>query len=158
MIGAEETPMTVRVRVTFVDSGLSAVLDLLPDLAPATCQAFLAALPFQTQAVHAMYTGPELSMRIPAAAGPPAENQTCFPIPGDLLWTVIPAWASGGNPEAIQDLGVFYGRNARTLMPRGWVPGNRFAAIVDNLPDFAAACARCQRTGQQMLAFELLPD
>jgi hypothetical protein len=64
---------------------------------------------------------------------------------------------SNGNREPIQDLGIFYGRNARTLMPRGWVPGNRFGAVVDNLAEFAAACAQCQRSGQQLLDFALDP-
>src|SRR5690349_25089533 len=103
MIGRHQ--MGNAVRVTFVEKGVWARLELLSDLAPLTCEAFLSALPFEVTAVHAMYTGPELSMRIPRSDGPPPENQTCFPIPGDLLWTVIPAWASAGNREPIQDPG-----------------------------------------------------
>ncbi|MHB8619232.1 MAG: DUF3830 family protein [Chloroflexota bacterium] len=145
-----------RFSITFLAEQIACVAELLPDLAPATCREFLAALPLRLTGVHAMFTGREISLQLPNAGPVPPENQTCFPLPGDLLWTSVPPYVWNGIPRPIQDVGIFYGRDCRTLMPIGWVPGNRFAAIVENLAPFAEVCARCQREGAKELRFELL--
>ena len=73
--------------------------------------------------------------------------------PGDLCWFSFDS-DDPGNPAygyenttgigtrgAIVDLAVFYGRNNLLINgDQGWVPGNVFGAIVDNLDAMAAAC------------------
>ncbi len=55
-------------------------------------------------------------------------------------------------PEPIYDLGVFYGRDSRLLLPVGWVPGNRFAQVEgDDLVALADVAARAQTEGKKQL-------
>jgi hypothetical protein len=110
-------------------------------------------------AVHAAFTGRELSVRIPAELASrlddpdvPPENQTLFPIPGDLIWAQLPPYAWTGVAEPLYDLGIFYGRDSRLLLPVGWVAGNRFAEILpDHLPALARLAARTQIEGARRL-------
>lgn len=135
---------------------------LLDELAPATCEAIwrLAAAEPQLEGVHAAFTGRELSIRIPADLARtvqgldalPPENQTMLPLPGDLVWAYVPPYAWSGVPEPIYDLGVFYGRDSRLLLPVGWVSGNRFAEVAaDDLPRLADVAGRAQTEGKKPL-------
>ncbi|MBV9280526.1 MAG: DUF3830 family protein [Chloroflexi bacterium] len=135
---------------------------LLEELAPRTCAALwqLAALSPELLGVHAAFTGRELSVRIPpdiaARVGSldalPPENQTLFPIPGDLVWAQLPPYAWSGVAEPLYDLGIFYGRDSRLLLPVGWVAGNRFAEVLPaDLPALAALAARTQIEGARRL-------
>jgi hypothetical protein len=127
--------------ITFLDSDVTLRARILSEKAPATSHAFIHLLkeePIHTTGRHAMYTGREVSIQLPvsrceltALHEPPKENLTCFPQPGDILFTFMPAYAWGGIPSAIYDFGLFYGRDARTFFPAGWIPGNLFARIVD---------------------------
>jgi hypothetical protein len=148
-------------EIEFPDEGLIAQARLLDELAPRTCAVIweLAGLAPQLVAVHAAFTGRELSVRIPAelalqAGDPkvPPENQTLFPIPGDLIWAQLPPYAWSGVTEPLYDLGIFYGRDSRLLLPVGWVAGNRFAEILPNhLPALARLAARTQMEGAKRL-------
>ncbi|MHC0039067.1 DUF3830 family protein [Pseudoneobacillus sp. C159] len=125
--------------ITFLDSDVTLTAELLSDKAPETCRAFLDLLrePVHTTGKHAMYTGREVSIQLPISRcehtplhEPAKENLTCFPQPGDILFTFMPAYAWGGIPYPIYDFGLFYGKEARTFFPAGWIPGNLFARIV----------------------------
>ncbi len=127
--------------ITFVDSDVTLKAELLKDKAPATCNAFenlIKEQVIETSGKHAMYTGKEISIQLPAdyceqspLHDPAKENLTCFPQPGDILFTFMPAYAWGGVPTPIYDFGLFYGKEARTFFPAGWLPGNLFARIID---------------------------
>jgi hypothetical protein len=137
---------------------------LLSEQAPATCQAFweLIREPLALTCRHAMYTGKEMSVQLPAdkcsstplhQAAP--ENLTCFPAAGDLLYTFMPAYAWNGIPVPIYDLGLFYGRDCRTFFPMGWVPGNRFAVVESrDVEDFSRMGQKTSTDGQQTLIIE----
>lgn len=125
--------------IHFVDSDVSLKAEVLSKQAPSTTEAFVQALsePIETAGTHAMYTGREISIQLPVDAcqdsklhDPAKENLTCFPTPGDILFTFMPAYAWGGNPSPIYDFGLFYGKEARTFFPAGWLPGNLFARVV----------------------------
>jgi len=149
----------------FPDDGLTARARFLDELAPSTCAAMrrLASTAPELLGVHAAFTGRELSIRIPLElalqAGDlvtPPENQTLFPIPGDLVWSHLPAFAWSGVTEPLFDLGVFYGRDSRLLLPVGWVPGNRFAEILpDDLPELARLAAETQIKGAKRVGLRL---
>ncbi|AZI45003.1 DUF3830 family protein (plasmid) [Deinococcus psychrotolerans] len=113
---------------------LHAQLD--PQLAPETCAAFSEALrtPVTIRTRHAMFTGPEMSMQLPAAQYPqllqvPQEAAVIMPVEGQVLFTSLPARVWPGSSEPILDLGIFYGPYGRTFFPSGWLPGNAFAHI-----------------------------
>jgi hypothetical protein len=143
-------------------SGLSAEAELLADRAPDGV-AFLwdlLAQPCAVPALHAIWTGPEISCPVPDTALPPAlrtralplENATIMPQPGDIVLTRLPERMWGGMPTPLVDLGVFYGPGARLLLPVGWVPGSVVARVAA-VEALAAACARIRRTGACIVTF-----
>lgn len=113
--------------------------------------------------IHAMWTGPEISCPIPAAhlkgapyaAALPAENATLTPQPGDVVLSYVPPRMWGGNPDAIFDIGLFYGQGARLLFPIGWLAGSVVAQVrSEEREQFAAACGIIRRSGACDVTFE----
>lgn len=162
------TAVERRIQLDFYEEGIRVTARLLPKLAPVTCEAIwdLAALEPKLVGVHAAFTGRELSVRIPMEAAEqvpgmdalPPENQTVLPLPGDLVWAYLPPYAWSGVSEPIFDLGVFYGRDSRILLPVGWVPGNRFAEVeAEDLAALADVCSRAQTEGKKLLVVRRLP-
>lgn len=151
------------IRISEERSGLSATAALLDDRAPANA-AFLWALlaaPRAIPAIHAMWTGPEISAPVPdalltdeqRAAGLPLEHATISPQPGDIVLTYLPPRVWGGGPAPVFDIGIFYGAGARLFFPIGWQPGSVVAHVGD-VPALAAACARIRQTGACTLRLE----
>ena len=100
---------------------------------------------------HAIWTGPELSVPLPASTLPkgvdmtpvPAENATSYPRAGD----VVVAWLAAGSvsglpPGDFFDIGVFYDDGGRLLMPFGWIQANVAARIASADLDIAKEMAR----------------
>ncbi|NTF45469.1 DUF3830 family protein [Rhizobium rhizogenes] len=113
--------------------------------------------------IHAMWTGPEISCPIPAAhlkgasyaAALPAENATLTPQPGDIVLSYVPPRMWGGNPDAIFDIGLFYGPGARLLFPIGWLAGSVVAQVrPEDREQFAVACGIIRRNGACDVTFE----
>ncbi len=139
-------------------SGLSVRAALLDEQAPDNA-AFLwavAGAATALPAIHAMWTGPEISCPVPAAQVPPdfagrplpPENSTINPLPGDVVVAYLPARVWGGSPEPIYDIGLFYAAGARLLFPVGWIPGSVCARVAPaDLPALAEACAAIRRRG-----------
>jgi len=141
------------ITVSLDKRGVSCVAKLLDDVAPRTCAAVWDALPLSAPVFHGKYARNEIYTLVPAFAPDPGkENTTVTPIPGDLCWFSFdsddlgnPAYGyenttGTGTTGAIVDLAVFYGRNNLLINgDQGWVPGNVFGAITENLDEFAAA-------------------
>lgn len=151
--------MTTRaILIEEPKSGLSVKAPLLDGKAPDNA-AFLweyLAEPRIVGGIHAMWTGPEISCPIPpqhlegaAYATPlPAENATLNPQPGEIVLSYVPPRMWGGNPNAIFDIGLFYGAGARMLFPIGWLAGSVVAQVAPEQRDhFAAACGVIRRNG-----------
>ncbi len=144
-----------RLRLTFVESGVSAVAELLDDEAPVTCETLWTALatPMRAFGMHGRWVGAEVMIDMPAShrtfdgSNVPLENGTCFPAPGDLMWFHFPRHAWADVHDEIYEFGMVYGRDTRMFIPIGWTPGNRFGRIVENLEAFAATCKRVHREG-----------
>ncbi len=151
------------IRIREQQSDLSVAATLLPDRAPANA-AFLwdyLATPRPIPAIHAMWTGPEISAPVPdtdlteaqRAAGLPLENATVMPQPGDVVLTYLPARVWGGGPAPVFDIGVFYGPGARLFFPIGWQAGSVVARVA-HVSVLATACARIRQSGACTLWFE----
>jgi hypothetical protein len=161
--------MTRHIRVTEPVSGLDCRFLLLDHRAPRTAAALwaLAGLGGDHEAMHAMWTGPEISCPVPVSAFPPdadlddlpAENATSYPAAGDVGVVHAPANAWKGMPPfAIFDIGLFYGPGARLLMPMGWVMASVCAEVVpDDAEAYRAACVAIRRAGVCRLAFTQVP-
>ncbi|UCI32359.1 DUF3830 family protein [Mesorhizobium sp. B4-1-4] len=155
------------IRITEPRSKLSVTAVLLPAKAPENAD-FLTlylATPRAVPGIHAMWTGPEISCPVPSAdlegqayARPlPAENATLTPQPGDIVLSYVPPRMWGGNPNAIFDIGLFYGQGARLLFPIGWLAGSVVAQVVaEEREQFAAACGVIRRTGACDITFSLM--
>ncbi len=153
------------IRVSEPSSGLSCRFRLLDDRAPGSAQALwaLAGQGGSYDALHAMWTGPEISCPIPATAFPAEagldrldlENATSFPQAGDLAVVYAPArrW-KGQPPFAFFDVGLFYGAGARLFMPMGWVMASVCAEVVAEDDDaYRAGCGAIRRAGACQLTF-----
>ena len=152
-----------KIKLTFVDEGISAIAVLLEDKAPRTARMIwdLLETPMENDAIHAMFTGRELSFGVPndrvdesTIFDLPPENQTMFPLRGSLIWNAYRPYQWLGTPRAVYDFGIFYGPESRILLPTGWRPSNHFGDIVESLEEFAACCARCQREGVKKIRIQ----
>ena len=105
-------------------SNMSIRCDLLDDKAPLSAEFIwqLAQRKSSFNAIHAIWTGPELSCPLPASVLPvdlsenviPAENETSKPECGDIVLDSIAAGTIEGLPPGnFFDLGVFYGDGGR---------------------------------------------
>jgi hypothetical protein len=152
------------IRISEPRSQLSVTALLLPGKAPenvAFLEAYLST-PRVVPGIHAMWTGPEISCPVPAkdldgetyARPLPAENATLNPQPGDIVLSYVPPRMWGGNPDAIFDIGLFYGPGARLLFPIGWLAGSVVAQVqIGERDQFAAACGLIRRNGACEITF-----
>jgi hypothetical protein len=148
--------MTGRtLTMTFLPSGVTAVIGLHDAAAPRTCAAIWEALakPVRIPAMHAMFAGPEIMLGLPPEAQTfdprslPVENQTCFPVAGDCLWFYQAKGMMKGLTDELWEIGVFYGDGGRIFGPLGWTPCNIFGRITQGLDAFAAQCSDIRVTG-----------
>lgn len=122
-------------------SGLSVRCELLDEQAPQSAKFLwdLASCNPTYDAIHAMWTGPEISCPIPAPILPqtlvgtsiPEENATSYPEEGEIVLAYLPNRSIKGLPPGnFFDIGLFYGPGGRLLMPFGWIKANVCARIV----------------------------
>jgi|TARA_R100000501_G_scaffold14680_3_gene26663 hypothetical protein len=155
------------IRLVEPNSRLSARCRLLDDLAPKSA-AFLWDLAERKAgfaAMHAIWTGPEISVPIPAGTLPsgmeqpiiPAENATSFPEAGDIVLAYLREGSTKGLPPGgdFYDIGLFYGGGGRLAMPFGWIQANVCARILEeDMAEAQAACSTIRRNGACTLSLE----
>ncbi len=154
------------IRFVEPQSGLSARCELLDEAAPESC-AFLWDLASRGagfEAMHAIWTGPEISVPMPASTLPtgmaapaiPFENATSYPDAGDIVLAYLGAGSTKGLPPgAFYDIGIFYGGGGRLLMPFGWIQANVCARILpEDLAKAQADCRSIRRSGACTLSLE----
>lgn len=145
-----------RIRIAIPEYRAEAEAELLEDIAPATCTALWNALatPMTARGIHAMWVGPEVMIDIPHShrvfdgADIPPENQTSFPIPGDLVWFWFPPGTLPGLTDDLYEFGVVYDRDARMFGPTGWLAANVFGRVTSKFEELAAACHRFREDGR----------
>ena len=156
------------VRFSEPRSGLSARCALLDDKAPQSAR-FLWRLA-QTRptydAIHAMWTGPELSCPLPASVLPeqlaqtdiPLENASSFPQAGEIVLAYAKSGSIKGLPSgAFFDLGIFYGDGGRLFFPFGWLMANICGEIVpEDLAHTQSCIGKIRNNGACKLSIEPL--
>lgn len=152
------------IRVKESASGLDARLELL-EAAPRHAEALwsIAGAAAEHDAIHAMWTGPEISCPVLASAFPdpaafsdlPLENGTSFPAAGEIATVFAPKGVWKGTPPVdFFDIGLFYGDGARLLMPMGWIMASVCARVLaEDLEPFQQACRQIRRSGTCRLRF-----
>lgn len=139
---ASNTRPERRIMISEPRSRLAVPFVLLDDNAPFACEVIwrLAAEARSWDALHAMWTGPEISCPIPQEDLPgdlnltawPSENETSHPGAGELVLTQILAGPSSPTtpfPNGGLDVGLFYGEGGRLLFPGGWLKGTVCARV-----------------------------
>jgi hypothetical protein len=157
--------MKRHIRIRHSASALNVRILLLDDLAPRSAQALwlIAERGGPFEAMHAIWTGPEISCPIPEAQLPEVcrmgaleiENATSYPDEGDVALLHVPAGTWKGQPDfGFLDIGLFYGRGARLLMPMGWVMAPIAGRVVEeDMDGLRTACRAIRRGGVCELDF-----
>ena len=148
-----------RIRLTFPDTGESAVAEMLDEDAPGVCQWVWDRLPLEHRLMHGQFSGAEVFVLLDNPAPAPAENLTHLPLPGELFFF----YESGANVTsrggAIAEICIVYGRGVMLKGAEGVpVHASLFARIpgdwkYDWVP-FAQACRRVRWEGRQVLRIE----
>lgn len=143
-----------RIRLLFPSEKVVAIAELLDADAPRTCDAIWAALPFEGELLHAMWSGPETYLPIASGIRIAPEHQTTHPLPGEIGFYALAGGVLVGWPRDMAELAFFYDRGAKPSMPNGPVSMNVFARIVDNFEGFRSLCRRMQKEGAKLLRVE----
>lgn len=159
--------MTRFIMIREEQSGLAARFALLDHEAPRHADMLwqIARQGDRHNAIHAMWTGPEISCPVIGDALPgatardlPLENATSFPAMGEIATVFAPKGTWKGMPPAdFFDIGIFYGAGGRMLMPMGWIQGSVCAHVVpEDLAALQAGCATIRKNGSCSLTFEAM--
>ncbi len=141
--------MNHRLEVTL--GGVTAIAELHLTDAPRTCRAVLHALPLAGRAVPGLVSGSAVLLAVDRLSNIPFENQTIYPIPGDLAFYLEPvAYLPGqhaGHKRHQEVIAVVYGRDTQMMGPVLPLPLNIFGSIVEGLDGLAAEVGRMKREG-----------
>ena len=119
---------------------------LLESEAPKTCRAFLSRMPIEGRVIHARWSGESVWFPMdPLGIDVPAENQTCHPSRGDLLYY------PGGVSE--KELLIPYG-SAIFSSKVGMLQGNHFACVTEGLEKFPEMGKKVLWEGAQKIRIE----
>jgi hypothetical protein len=148
-----------KIRLTFVESGESAVAEVLDDEAPEVCRIVWDLLPIETRAIHGMYSGAEVFALLDDPQPVPPEALTQLPLPGEILYFYDDSKNVTNTRNAVAELCIVYNRGVVLRGPEG-VPTN--ASLFARIPGdwkydwtaFRAACRKARWEGPQLLRIE----
>jgi hypothetical protein len=148
-----------KIRLTFVESGESAVAEVLDDEAPEVCRIVWNLLPIETRAIHGMYSGAEVFALLDDPQPVPPEALTQLPLPGEILYFYDDSKNVTNTRNAVAELCIVYNRGVVLRGPEG-VPTN--ASLFARIPGdwkydwtaFRAACRKARWEGPQLLRIE----
>jgi hypothetical protein len=145
----------VRLRVTFVEEGISAVAELDWQNAGATCSGIVGVLPITGEAFHGIYSGSEVACLIPSVVQLPRENATSRVLPGDIAYYRVRGGTLHGFPHDIAEICWFYDRDATPSMPDGPVSVNVFGRFDEGWEEFGSMCRAMRTMGARRVRFEI---
>jgi hypothetical protein len=117
-------------------------------LAPKTCEIFRRLLPYEERVIHVRWSGEAVWIPLgDTNMGVPAENQTSYPAPGQML--LYP----GGISETEILLG--YG-GVHFASKMGQLAGNHFITLTSNLENLPALGKTVLWQGAQKVRFEMV--
>jgi hypothetical protein len=139
----------IRLVIPEYDASTTILLD--EQRAPQTCASFLEHAPLTVKAMHGRFSGPEIYTNYGEVAQhwqwqAVPENQTTYPIPGDMILYIHPSPRLQPN--------YFHDRDAVPYgMPRP-EPGNLVGSSAGDFNHFAEACWRMNYEGWKTLIIE----
>lgn len=114
-------------------------------LAPATCRAFRALLPYRERLIHVRWSGEACWIPLGETAfGVGYENATSYPAPGQILL----------HPGGVSETEILLGYGAvRFASKVGQLAGNHFLTITEGLADLPALGRKVLWEGAQEIVF-----
>jgi hypothetical protein len=152
-----------HIRLSFVETGESAIAEMLDDEAPLTCKLVWDMLPVEHELYHGRYSGMEAFVLLDEYQPAPDEERTQLPLPGEILYWSDTGSAVTSNGEPVAEILFAFGRGV-TL--RGAEGVRSFANLFARIPgdwkydwvDFAQACGRIRLQGTQALRIERVEE
>jgi hypothetical protein len=148
-----------HIRLTFVNSGVSVVAEMLDDEAPRTCELVWSLLPLEHDLYHGRFSGMETFVVLDEAHEAPPEQRCSLPLPGEILYWRDEGTAVTSSGAPVAEIVLAFGRAVRLGGPEG-VPSfaNLFARIPGDWKydwtDFAAECNRVRTEGLKRIRIE----
>lgn len=147
-----------KIRLTFLATGESVVVEMLDSEAPQTCEYVWNLLPLETKPIHGQFSGAEIFVLIDGGQPMPRENLTQLPLPGELLYFYEAGGSVTGN-RTVGEICIVYGRGVVLRGPEGV---GTHCALFGRIPgdwkydwtDFAKACRRVRWEGPSPLRIE----
>ena len=148
-----------KIRLTYVNTGESAIAEMLDDEARAVCEYVWSILPVEHKVLHGMYSGAEVFAIVDRAKELPLENLCQLPLPGEILWFFDGMSSVANSKKPISEICIVYNRGVVLRGPEG-VPTHcsLFARIPGDWKHdwtpFRDACRRARWEGPQLLRIE----
>jgi hypothetical protein len=146
----------VKIRIRFPQEDACAEAELLPDLAPRTCEAILSILPFQGTAHHGIYSGSECVLLLDRVLRLEPESARSKVDRGEVAFCWFPAGSHYGVHDDLSEICWFYDLDAEPSMSSGPVPVTVFAKIQEPADAFYAVCRRMRREGVKPCTVEVV--
>jgi hypothetical protein len=148
-----------KIRLSYLNTGESAIAEMLDDEAPLVCEYIWSILPIEHRMLHGMYSGAEVFALLNQAKQLPPENICYLPLPGELLYFFDGSTSVANSKKPISELVIVYGRGVSLKGPEG-VP--TYCSLFARIPgdwkydwvEFAAACKQARLQGPPVLRIE----
>jgi Protein of unknown function (DUF3830) len=148
-----------KIRLTFVETGVSVLADMLDDEAPEVCRLVWDLLPVETRAIHGMYSGAEVFALLDDPKPCAPEGLTQLPLPGEILYFYDESKNVTNVRKAVAELCIIYNRGVVLRGPEG-MPSH--ASLFARIPGdwkfdwtgFRDACRKARWEGPQLLRIE----
>lgn len=108
-----------KVKLTFVQSGVSVVAEMLDEEAPGVCSIVWDMLPVEGKVLHGMYSGAEVFLLTERAVEHPPENLCQLPLPGELLYFHDKSSSVANSKKPISEICFVYNRGVVLRGPEG---------------------------------------
>jgi hypothetical protein len=131
------------------EEGVTARAELWDERAPRTCALVWDLLPLDGHAHHAIYSGAEVALVLPAYHPLELEHATSAVLPWEIGFVSLRAADHFDVDEDFSELCFFYDRGARPSMLEGPVKVNLFASFVSGQEALYRLCYRMRREGQK---------
>jgi hypothetical protein len=142
----------------FAGRGVSFVVELASDEAPASVAALLERLPIDNDTYHTKWGGREFFVVLPPFDAPALERPTAEVRVGDVVVVhrdatdrTAPWRLRAAGLGAYVELGFFYGDGCRLFGPTGTVRGTRVGQIVGDVTALSGAVGDMRRSGFERL-------
>lgn len=136
-----------KIKITFVNSNISAIADLNEEKCPVVVNSLLSMLPIESKAFHAKWGGGEIWTQIHNFPQYAKENETCLPSIGEII--IMPQSENTVAFDLWYDRGWCFG-------PNGFMNGAAIGMISEGLTQFAKEAVKLSTEGARSIRIEKL--